>query len=167
MSETVPTTITALEGGVLARLEAQLDGIAIEAFPDKPGSYRLLHQVGALLVCYRGAKYGGLLDTDATIQKRDMQVDVHVLTRGLAGHQGAYAWIEAVRTVLIGWKVSGFGRLSCAGETFVGHDDGVWTYAVTFGAETMSVAVAEDEVLPLLEQITAESEYTTSEVPGV
>lgn len=166
MSGLVETTITALEQGIVSRLQAKVQGVAIEAFPDDPARYRLVHQVGALLVCYRGADYGGLMAADAVVQERTLLFDVHVLTRQLSGHRGAYVYLEAARLALAGHRVPAFRPLVPRREAFLGHREGVWTFAFTVAASTLATELGDDAVGVMLQRLTTASDYTTSEVTG-
>lgn len=135
------TTIMALEQGIVERLRAYITQLAIESFPDDPGAYRLRHQRGALLVGYRGADYGGRLDVELVDQERTLSFDIVVLARGLGSHGGAYEHIEAARFALAGYAVPGFDPIVCRRERFLGHADGVWTFALTVAARTIATEI--------------------------
>lgn len=166
MSEPIlgETTITACEQGIVARLQTKVQGVAIEPFPDQPEHYRLVHQRGALLVCYRGAEYGELKDVGDVVQERRLLFDVHVLTRQLSGHQGSYIYLEAARQTLTGTRLPGFKKIVPRRETFIGHKDGVWTFALTVSAATIATELDEETVDAMLKRLTVAGEYTTSEV---
>jgi hypothetical protein len=161
-----PTTISALEQGITARLQARVQGVAIEAYPDKPESYRLVHQVGALLVCYRGARYTDPEDVGEVVQVRDMWFDVHVLARSLSGHQGAYVHLEAGRLALTGFRVPGFRKLTPRREAFLGHKEGVWMFALTLSAATIAAELDETTAGALLQRLTLAGDFATSEIPN-
>jgi hypothetical protein len=133
--------IASLERGILERLEERVPGLSVEAYPDKPDSYRLRHQVGALLVAYRGARYSAPQDVWDAVQERELSFDVHVVVRSLSGHRGAYEHLEAVRVALSGHRVEGFTPLAARGEAFLGYGEGVWAFAVSVAA-VMVVATA-------------------------
>lgn len=155
MSDAAPrATIRALEEGIVARLDEELSGLAIEALPDDPQAYRLRHQRGALLVGYRGAEYTEDLSLDEDVaQRRTLHFDVLVLARALHNHAGAYAHLEAVRAVLVGYAVEGFDQLVARGEQFLGHSDGVWTFSLTLAARSFADQVWDDELEDVLDEI--------------
>lgn len=161
-----PTTIPALEEGITARLKAKVANLAIEAYPDKPEQYRLTHQRGALLVAYRGARYTDPEDVGEVVQLREMFFDVHVLARSLNGHGGVYVHLEAARLALTGFRVPGFRKLTPRRETFLGHKEGVWMFALTLSAATIAAELDETTAGALLTQLTLASDYTTSKVPN-
>jgi hypothetical protein len=69
---TPPTAIdiATIEDAIVNQLRSQISSIEIAHYPDRPESWRMTHRVGAALVMYKGAQYGELLDTAATIQER-------------------------------------------------------------------------------------------------
>lgn len=165
MPELIANTVPALEAGVCDRLKAKVEGVAIEAFPDNPQTYRLLHPGGALLVQYGGADYDPPGDTEYVVQRREMLFNVHVVTRSLSGHQGAYVKVEAVRQALAGHRIPGFTKMRMRRERFVARQEGLWIYAVTVAASTTSVELQDDEEEVLLQRATLLGNYGNSEVP--
>lgn len=165
MSPVTPVGISELEAAVLARLQAKIANYAIEPYPDKPETYKLKHQRGAFLVSYRGADYEEPDDTGDIAQTRRMLVDVTIECRQLSGHDGAYTMLELARIALTGFRVAGFTKLALVRERFLARGEGVWLFAITFATSTVAVEAPDDVVDVLLERLTIESEFTTSEVP--
>lgn len=141
---TAPTKVVDLEDGVLARLRAKVSGVEVESYPDRPDTYRLKHQVGALLVAYRGAQYTMPEAVAEVIQERECSIDVVVVTRSLSGHRGSYHYLEAARLALAGHQVPGFRKLVPRSEQFVGYAEGTWTFAITLSAATVAAELAGD-----------------------
>jgi hypothetical protein len=166
VSDPIPTTIAALEAGVLARLQAKIENYAIESFPDKPETYKLRHQRGAFLTAYRGADYTPIGDGDATVQARRMMIDVVIQCRQLSGNEGAYVMLELARCALVGFEIPGFTKLSIDRDRFIASNEGVWTYQLTFAAETIAIEVEEELVESTLHRITLQSPFNTSEIPA-
>jgi Gp37 protein len=160
------TTIAAAESGLLARLTAKIESYSIESFPDNPKGYRLTNQRGAVLIAYRGAVYDDTIDTEAIAQARAMEFDLNVVTKQLRGNDSAYVLIELVRAAISGFKLPGFSPCRLRRERFLARDEGQWIYCLTIGLGTMAIQVDDDELLPLLARITAESDYSTTEVPS-
>lgn len=166
MTVLAETTILALEQGITDRLKARVSGLTIEPYPDRPDGYRLLHQVGAILICYRGAEYSAVQDVGDVVQERRLFFDLHLLTRQLSGHQGAYAHLEAMRVTLTGYRVPGFRKLTPRREAFLGHKEGVWTHALTMSAATIAAELDEATTGAMLSRLTLTSDYTNSEISG-
>lgn len=152
--------IATIESAIVAQLAAQIAGIEIAHYPDRPESYRLTHRVGAALVQYLGSKYGAMLDTSAIIQERVMEFGVTVMMRDLGWSYGAepsgpspgaYSVIEAIRAALTGFRIPGCRLLYPRAERFVERDKqgGVWIYIVTFALSTVAVQPSFAPTFPL------------------
>lgn len=159
--------IGAIEQAIVGRLAGLIGDVPVEAFPDDPAGYVLRHRRGAILVAYgRGRPYRQI-PVDVVTQDRELQWDVHLLMRHLRSHEGAYAYLDAVRLALTGWKYPGAGTKMVPGpDRFVGHRDGVWSYLATYQHRVPVVEAGEDELLPLLKQITTTDDYGNTEVTG-
>lgn len=162
-------TVPVLEAAIVARLKAKVPQLAVELFPAQPKQYRLTHRLGALLVAYRGARYGDPQSIDtAVVQEREIWFDVHVLARNLGGPQGITVFMEAARLALVAHRVKAFSPIRAQAERFLSEDDGVFTFALTVSATTQAFGVADpDELLgALLEHITLNTPHETTEVPA-
>jgi len=167
--------IATIESAIVAQLAAQVGGIEVAHFPDRPESYRLTHRVGAALVQYLGAKYGAMRDTAAIIQERVMEFGVTVMMRDLGWNYGAepggpspgaYAILEAVRAALTGLRIPGCRKLYPRGEKFVERDKqgGVWIYMITFALSTVAVEPSSTQNFPLFIRGVAMEEGGESEI---
>ena len=167
MSETlIPNTSEALEQAVIARLQDRMPELEVEAFPDDPEAYRLNHPLGALLVRYHGSKFGPLLDAGLMVQERSMALEVTLVFRSLNGKEGVYAYLEAVRLALAGFKPPAFAKLKPLGEEFLAQDGGEWRYAIDFATTTTVIEEGEPEVAPLVTKITFKGDgYDDVQVP--
>jgi hypothetical protein len=174
---TPPTAIdiATIETAIVAQLAAQVGGIEIAHYPDRPESYRLTHRVGAALVQYLGAKYGAMLDTAAIIQERTMEFGVTVMVRDLGWSYGgepggpspgAYAILEAVRAALTGFRIPGCRKIYPRSERFVERDKqgGVWIYQISFGLSTVAVEPSATDNFPLFVRGVAMEEGGQSQV---
>src|SRR6266481_1931121 len=146
--------IATIEDAIVTRLRSQISSIEIAHYPDRPETWRMTHRVGAALVMYKGAHYGDLLDTAATIQQRKLEFEISIMMRDLGwtvGSPGAYTIIEAIRTALTGYQVPGCRKMYPVSEKFVKRDKqgGVWTYASTFAVSTVAVEAAQPDDFPL------------------
>jgi hypothetical protein len=157
-----PLDIETIEQAVVTRLSAEISGIEIAHFPDKPEAYRMTHRVGAALVRYEGADYGKPIDTAAIVQERTVKFEVIVIMRDLGwslgaapgggGTPGAYAILEAIRAALTGFQVPACGKTYPLRERFLKRDKqgGIWTYATTFAMHTVAVESSSSDTYPLL-----------------
>ncbi len=155
-----PIDIATIEDAIVTQLRSQISAIEITHYPDRPETWRMTHRVGAALVMYKGAEYGKLLDTAATIQERKLEFEVSVMMRDLGWavggdasgpSPGAYSIIEAIRAALTGYQVPGCRKMYPVREKFIKRDKqgGVWTYSSTFALSTVAVEGSPTENFPL------------------
>lgn len=170
-----PIDIATIELAIVAQLAAQVGGIEVAHFPDRPEAYRLTHRVGAALVQYLGAKYGELRDTVAIVQERVMEFGITVMMRDLGWSYGAepdgtspgaYAVLEAIRAALTGFIVPGCRKLYPRAEKFVERDrqGGVWIYLITFALSTVALEASSSPNYPLFIRGVANEESAQSQI---
>jgi len=116
---------------IIERLKSQIDGMAIEGFPDDPREYRLLHPKGALLVRYQGARYEESIVTGLIRQRVRLEYDVVVVSRNLRNHQGAYDMMDQVRTALTGYEIDN-EKIYPVSDGFINETEGLWQYGMRF-----------------------------------
>lgn len=160
MAEPVANGIPQLDKAICDRLKVRIPGLAVESFPDNPETFRLMHAAGALLVQYVGGDYEEDDDLSHVGQARELRFNVHVLARSLAGHQGAYVHLEAVRLALGGYRVPAFKKLRLQRERFVSRKEGVWIYATTVRTRTLAVELDPESADVFLQQATITSNFT-------
>src|SRR5260370_18172539 len=142
---TPPTAIdiATIEDAIVNELRTQISPIEIAHYPDRPETWRMTHRVGAALVMYKGAEYGELLDTAATIQERKLEFEISVMMRDLGWavggdasgpSPGAYTIIENIRRALTGFRGPGCRKTYPVRVKFIkrGEQGGVWTTSSTF-----------------------------------
>lgn len=115
--------IAETESQIVELLKDALPLVNVEAFPDNPTEYKLLHNKGAVLVAYKGRSSESV--TDCGLSCSEYEFNVNFLFRNLRqrdGHQGVYPSLETAESAL-----KGFLRLSS--ERFVGFENGVWEYS--------------------------------------
>ncbi len=156
-----PLDIATVENAIVTELRAAIGtGLEVVHFPDRPISYRLTHRIGAALIAYRGATYGGLLDTGVIVQERRLEFEVAVVVRDLGwavggdpdgASPGAYAILEAVRAALTGFLIPGARKMFPLREGFVERDrqGGVWIYSITFALVTVALETSASPGFPL------------------
>lgn len=126
--------IAEIEQEMVALLAAALPALRVEAFPDKPDTYRLTQGHGAVLVGYSGSRLPDPSVLAGTQQKRRLEYQLVVKVRSLRDHTGAYAVLETIRTVLAGRPLRG-ARFYPAREQFEDVSSGVWTYLAVYAAD--------------------------------
>lgn len=154
-----------IETAIVERLAARLTGVKVEAFPDKPDTYKFHHPKGTVLVAFGRATYSAPRAIDIVVQERRIEWDITLLMRNLRDHAGAYPVLDAIRLILTGWRTCGAGKLMPVREQFLDQHQGVWTFALTMAHTIPTVECAEEEDLPLLKRINTVDEYGTTQAP--
>jgi hypothetical protein len=157
-------TIADIEQAIIERLRVKIQGLLIEGFPEKPSEYKLLHPKGALLVSYAGSTFSEPKPTDIVFQERKVEFDITVAMRHLRSHEGAYAYLDAVRIALAGFRIAGCSKMYPTKESFLSEDSNIWQYVMTFAMTMPAIEIDEDEQLPLLTKITTVDDYGKTEV---
>jgi len=110
--------------------------VAVEAYPEQPENYILAHAKGAVLVRYQSSNYS---EIGPTVLRRSPQFAIHIVTRELRGHDGAYQLIDEIEALFFNWHPVKFDSslVSASGSAFPVRDtlinrraDG-WEYSVT------------------------------------
>jgi len=163
----IPGDLGTVERALVAHLKAlakeyggPLAQIAIEHFPDRPETYRLVAQAGAVLVRFDASRFEPQSESvDIVTQSRTLVWDFNVIARDLGwayGGQksgispGAYSLLEALRHALCGLVVPGFTRMTAVEESFAGRDEsgGVWFYSAKYAHRGLVVEHTPDVVYP-------------------
>jgi len=147
-------TILEIESAIINRLKEKIQGLEIDSFPEKPAEFRLKHPKGALLVRYAGANYTEPFATGQVVQDRKINFEVNIVMRHLTSHKGVYAYLDAVRIALTGFKPPNCGKAYPVKEEFITEDAGIWHYGITFSMTAKAVEAAQDEQVILLKRIT-------------
>ena len=149
-------TTKAILQAVADRLKAGVPGVAVELYPENPGAWRMNHPRAALLVDYRGSRYGEPVDTSIVAQGRDLSIGVSVVARTLHDAYGALAITDAVRLALLGQRLPDCFKTRLASERFVSADAGNWIYELVFAVESLVVEDAEGDAGPALTRVMAD-----------
>ena len=132
------------------RLKSQVPGVAVELYPENPAAWRMNHPRAALLVDYRGSRYGEVVDTGIVAQGRELSIGISVVARTLHDAYGALAITDAVRLALLGQRLPDCRKLRLSSERFVSQEAGNWIYELVFSAESLAVEDAEGDSGPAL-----------------
>ena len=127
-------TVQDIESALIAKLGSALPELEVEAFPEKPEEYSLLHPVGAVLVQYDGSELSGnALANGGVAQVRTLRFSVVYLVRNLRDSAGCYDVLQRGADALSGLIIAG-ALTPCilARESFNAEADGVWMYAQSY-----------------------------------
>lgn len=144
--------LEAIEQDLVARLQAALPELHVEAFPDDPKRYRLQHPKGAVLVVYRAGSFSRPEATSAVVQTGQLEWEIHIILRQLHG-QGVYAALDGARDALIGWRPTHCTPCFAVRDGFVSQGNGVWQYALRIATTRVVVEGTAEAELPLVTRI--------------
>lgn len=119
------------EEKIIDRLKEKITDLRVEGYPDDPGTYSLKHPNGAILVRYQDSTYTEP-ESFTVSQKQNAAFDITIITKNLRTNTGAYAYLEAVKSALTGYRIPDLARLYPTRDGFILHDRGVWYYGITF-----------------------------------
>ncbi len=129
--------IKTTEDLIIARLISQITDLQIEGFPDDPENYRLNHPIGAILVQYQGTKYSAPEEYNVIFQGSNItSFSISLFTRDLRTNAGAYGYLEDIKTALTGLIIPDQSRLYPTEDGFLGLNEGVFHYGITFALRT-------------------------------
>lgn len=133
-----------IETALIAKLREALPELSIEAFPERPEDYELLHPLGAVLVQYDGSTYGdNRLSNGGVAQVRTLRFSVVYLVRNLRDSSGCYDVLARGAEALSGLAVPGtIGAGTISSERFNAETDGVWMYLQTYEFAARHVAAS-------------------------
>lgn len=155
----------ALLTAVADRLKSAVPGVEVAMTPERPQGWRLNHPKGALLVDYRGSRYGEANRMGQIVQPRTVQIGISVVSRSLHDAYGAVALVDAVRAALLGFAPPHAKALTAVSDRFVGEEGGIWLYEIVFAAETLAVEDKDGDALPILTRATADYGFETEDIP--
>jgi hypothetical protein len=145
----------------------------VDHFPDAPQRYTFGARGEELLVSYERSTYGAPESMAPISQRRDAEFAVMLVVRSLRGAKGAQETIENLRKALQGWRPTapneanvqvplGMGPMIPKEDTFVGEDNGVWRFSVSFTSSAVAIQVTEPVItgpalsgLPTIREVTS------------
>ena len=140
-------TIAAIEQALLTQLKGEITDLAVEAFPDDPRSYQLLHTKGAVLVHYEGSLPERPVRKGTVLQREEVRFGLTVVMRNLRSTDaGAYSAIDRVRAAVLGCKLAGCGRAWINKTELLDAENGLWSY--TIGVSMLHVLVVANANVP-------------------
>lgn len=104
-------------------------GIPAAPFPEKPEGYFPEADPGEVLVRYEGKK-SMKRDVSGVVQRRELYVELVIVSRQLRGENGLYAWLGILEEQFEGFTLpDAGGALQLESEGFVSEDNGTWQFA--------------------------------------
>lgn len=131
--------IREIENNIIEKLKDTFPNILVQGFPDKPSEFLLLHSIGALLVHYQGSNYSNSDALGFISQENKKEFAITIVTRNLRTNDGAYEYIDKVKSVLTGFEPKGCSKLMPSKDYFISENNGIWQYGVNFTLTTPNI----------------------------
>lgn len=130
-----------VESAVIAKLRTALPELSVEAFPENPSEYELIHPLGSILVQYDGSTFTqNKVSNGAAVQIRSLRFVLALVLRNLRDSGGCYEILRRASEALSGLVVP--GAVTCLtpiSENFSSEADGVWVYVQSYEISVKSV----------------------------
>lgn len=124
-----------LREALVARLQEQITGYAIQAVPENL-VYDLKHPNGAILVRYAGSSLG---EPTGRMQPKDVEFHLHYFSRNFYGERGIEAMLQQGQMVLSGWQIKQVGVGYVTGERMLNFAEGVWQFGQEYVIRTHAI----------------------------
>lgn len=131
--------IRQIEDSIIEKLKKEFPEVKVEGFPDKPSEFILLHPIGALLVHYQGSNYTSSQSFGFITQDNKKEFSITIITRNLRSNNGAYEYLDKVKSVLTGFKIDECSQLMPTKDNFISENGGIWQYALNFTLTTQNI----------------------------
>ena len=128
-----------IENSIIELLKTSFPEILVQGFPDKPSEFILLHSKGALLVHYQGSNYSNSDALGFISQENKKEFSITVVTRNLRTNDGAYTYLDKVKSVLTGFEPKGCSKLMPSKDYFISENNGIWQYGINFTLTTPNI----------------------------
>lgn len=131
--------IRAIENSIIEKLKTSFPEVLVQGFPDKPSEFILLHPTGALLVHYQGSNYTNSNALGFITQENKKEFSITIVTRNLRDNNGAYEYLDSVKSILTGFSPEGCSKLMPTKDFFISENAGIWQYGINFTLTTQNV----------------------------
>ena len=131
--------IKEIETSIIEQLKTSFPEVLVQGFPDKPSEFNLLHPIGAILVHYQGSIYTNTEALGFVTQENKKEFGITIITRNLRTHNGAYEYIDKVKSAISGFKIDECTSLIPTKDYFISENKGIWQYGINFTLKTQNI----------------------------
>ena len=128
-----------IENSIIEQLKLKFPEILVQGFPDKPSEFNLLHSLGAILIHYQGSNYTSTKALGYITQENKKEFAVTIITRDLRSNNGAYEYIDKVKSALSGFQIDECSSLIPIKDYFISENKGIWQYGINFTLKTQNI----------------------------
>ena len=131
--------IKEIETSIIEQLKTNFPEVLVQGFPDKPSEFNFLHPIGTILIHYQGSNYTNTEALGFVTQENKKEFGITIITRNLRSHNGAYDYIDKVKSVLSGFQIDECTSLVPTKDYFISENKGIWQYGVNFTLKTQNI----------------------------
>lgn len=160
-------TFGELEDAVCAHLQdittASNGAITVTPFPETQEEYERPIKGTKVYVSVGDVAYGNIRDVGFVVQDAAIKVSVIILSNKLRGTDFLFLVEKAIRLKLVGYKHPDFQKkfsMERSGYINKEYFQNVWQYEMVFKTEGSLVENVEEDLAPLLQSITIQSNVT-------
>jgi hypothetical protein len=124
-------TTEQIENALITQLQTALPQLLVRGFPADFEGFQLTHPVGVILVQYIQSDFSPPGAINIVTQVRTIQFRLILATPNLraeGAHAGAYGYLDAMRSAVTGFQITGLSKTYPVRERFLGEQQGVWFY---------------------------------------
>lgn len=133
--------IKEIENSIIEHLKNSFPELSVQGFPDKPEEFILLHPTGAILVHYQGSNYTNTEALGFISQVNKKEFGITIVTRDLRSNNGAYEYIDKIKSALSGFKIDECTQLFPVKDYFISENKGIWQYGINFSLKTQNIQI--------------------------
>lgn len=131
--------IKEIETSIIEELKTSFPEVLVQGFPDKPSEFNFLHPIGAILVHYQGSNYTMTEALGFVTQINKKEFAITIITRDLRSYNGAYEYIDKVKSALSGFQIDECTSLIPTKDYFISENKGIWQYGINFTLKTQNI----------------------------
>jgi hypothetical protein len=132
-----------LENDIVARLTPGLPGVEVSALPDTLVEFNKSFKTGKITVAYKGSKFNKAQSTNALSQQETVEFELIVQARLLRGATGVYTFLEQVKRLILGYKLTHTDRVYLQDQALIVSDAKAETFTFSMGVACVKLTVEE------------------------
>jgi hypothetical protein len=134
-----------LENDIIAQLTPGLPGVDVLALPDNLADFDKSPKLGKVTVAYRGSKFKQQ-STSAHSYSEIVEFELIVEGRRLRGETGVYAFLEKIKRLILGHKLTNTDKVFLQDQTIVVREAKQETFSYTMSIACSKVVVEDINV---------------------
>ena len=123
-----------------------MPGVDVLALPETQADFSKPFKKGRITVAYKGSKYGPVKATNQVSQQETPEFELIIQARKLRGANGVYAFLERVKALILGYKLTNTDKAFLTDQTIIVNEGAsVETFTFSLGVACTMLVVEEIE----------------------